>query len=38
MDRAAEPEVVVNAIYSIAEHATFPNGQCIVVDGEKILY
>lgn len=38
MDRLAEPEDIANAIYSIAEHATFINGQCIVVDGGRILY
>ena len=38
MDRLAEPEDIANAIYSISEHATFINGQCIVVDGGRILY
>lgn len=38
MNRLAKPEDIANAIYSIAENATFINGQCIVVDGGRILY
>ncbi|MDA9651253.1 SDR family oxidoreductase [Pelagibacteraceae bacterium] len=38
MNRLARPEDIANAIFSISEHATFINGQCIVVDGGRMLY
>ena len=37
MKRLARPEDIANAIYSIAELNTFINGQCIVVDGGRLL-
>ena len=38
MNRLARSEDIADAIYSIAELTNFINGQCIVVDGGRMLY